>query len=122
MATVSTPDLAKLPWHGPAPAPCHSAAHGARWPTADWRNSPPASPPGPYSTCPSSAGAGGPPPAAEPPPRAATLRGEKWERVFVVFLEDAKEQFVNFECRTERRNEIRSEGRKICKKIKPEIT
>lgn len=32
----------------------------------------------------------------------------------------AKEQFVNSVCGTVRRNEIKSEGRKICKKIKPE--
>lgn len=33
----------------------------------------------------------------------------------------AKEQFVNSACGTARRNEIKSEGRKICKKIKPQM-
>lgn len=74
--TALTSDLAKLPWRGPAPAPCQSAAHGAQWPTAGLRSSLPGSPPGPYSTCPSSAAVGGPPPEAGPPPHAATLSGE----------------------------------------------
>lgn len=71
--TASTSDLAAPPWHGPAPALCHSAAPGAQWPTAGLQNSLPGSPPGPCSTCPSSAAVGGPPPGAGPPPPAAKL-------------------------------------------------
>lgn len=53
--SVLTPDLVRPPWLGPAPALCHLAAHGARWLRADWQSSLPGSPPGLYSTCPSSA-------------------------------------------------------------------
>lgn len=88
---VSAPDLVRPPWHGPVPAPCHPAAHGARWLRAHWRSSLPGSPLGPCSTCPSFASAGGPPPEAGPPPHATILR-EKEKEVEFENLEYAEEE------------------------------
>lgn len=70
--------LAELPWLGPAPPLCGPAARAAQWPRARRPSSRPGSPPGPYSTCPSSASAAAPPPAAGPPPRAAALYGQSF--------------------------------------------
>lgn len=64
-------------WLGPAPAPSGPAARGARWQRARRPSSLPGSPPGLYSTCPSSAAAGSPPPGAGPPPHAAGLQTRK---------------------------------------------
>lgn len=80
---VWAPDLVGPPWRGPAPAPCPPAARAARWLRAGWRSSLLGSPPGPYSTCPSSALAGEPPLEAGPPPHATTLREKEAERVWV---------------------------------------
>lgn len=68
-------------WLGPALAPSGPAARGARWQRARPPSSFPGSPPGLYSTCPSSAAAGSPPPGAGPPPRAAGLQREKSVRL-----------------------------------------
>lgn len=64
------------PWRGLAPAPSGPAARGARWLRARRRSSLRGPPPGPYSTCPSSASAGAPPPEAGPPPPATKLWSE----------------------------------------------
>lgn len=51
--------------------------------------------------------------------RSNTVGGGR-HKMILCNLAYAKEQFVNSVCGTVRRNEIKSEGRKICKKIKPE--
>lgn len=70
------PDLVRPPWHGPAPAPCLPAEHGAPWRRVDWLCSLPGFLPGPYLTCPSFASAGGPLLEAGPLPHA-TILGRK---------------------------------------------
>jgi len=91
---VLAPDLVRPPWHGPAPAPCHPAAHGARWRRADWQSSLLGSPPGPYSTCPSFASTGGPPLEAGPPPHVATLRKKKKVWIWSMLRMNAGEEKI----------------------------
>lgn len=77
-----SPYLAEPPWLDPAPVPFAPAARGVQWQRARQLSNLPGSPPGPYSTCPSSAAAGAPLPGAGPPLHAAELQFAEKEESF----------------------------------------